>query len=198
MANTSAALYRDPVADLSQCDVVEISPHAYIDPPLRWVREMPAGEIQVTEIEIRSLLSGTDVIARCSPEKALIINYDCEIAKSNVLRLVICPVVPLSRFEHSQQGNIKRNRTAHLFFLPRFRTALDDSVAVLNQLTTVHRVMFSDLNRLVTLTRAGRLAFYGQFVRWLTRWELRTVPCPNCNVEFDPTLALRVRSAEDE
>jgi len=185
MANTSAALYRDPVADLSQCDVVEISPHAYIDPPLRWVREMPAGEIQVTEIEIRSLLSGTDVIAR-------------EIAKSNVLRLVICPVVPLSRFEHSQQGNIKRNRTAHLFFLPRFRTALDDSVAVLNQLTTVHRVMFSDLNRLVTLTRAGRLAFYGQFVRWLTRWELRTVPCPNCNVEFDPTLALPVRSAEDE
>jgi hypothetical protein len=85
-----------------------------------------------------------------------------------------------------------------LFFLPRYRVSLEDSVAVLNQLTTVHRVMFSDLKRLVTLTTVGRLAFYAQFVRWLTRWELRKMPCPSCNVEFDPTLALPVRSAEDQ
>jgi len=198
MANASTELYRDPIADLSQGDIVEISPHAYLDPPLRWVRKLPTGETKVSEIGINSLLSETDVVARCSPAKALIINYDCEIAKSTVLRLVICPVVSLSGFAPSERGNIKRNRTAHLFFLPRFRAALDDSVAVLNQLTTVHRVMFSDLNRLATLTKVGRLAFYGAFVRWLTRWELKNVPCPNCNMEFDPTLALPIRSAEDE
>jgi hypothetical protein len=198
MANTSAELYRDPVPDLSQCDVVEILPHAHLDPPLRSVRELPTGQIQVSEVDPGSLTSETDVVAGCSPAKALIINYDCEIAKASVSRLVICPVISLSRFQQSDWGNVKRNRTASLFFLPRYRVSLEDSVAVLNQLTTVHRVMFSDLKRLVTLTTVGRLAFYAQFVRWLTRWELRKMPCPSCNVEFDPTLALPVRSAEDQ
>lgn len=199
MPDASSDFYREPIADLSQGDLVEISPHAYLDPPLRRVRVRSDGGVELAEVSTGELLGGAEVVAWCSPGKALILNYDCEIAKQGTARLVLCPVVSLSQFNPADRGNVKRNRTAHLFFLPRFQDRIEDSAAILNQLTTVHRVLLSNLRRLATLGTTGRLAFYNQFVRWLTRWELRTVVCPNanCRCEFDPTLGLPIRSAED-
>lgn len=197
MHNASDVFYSSPVTDLSQGDIVEISPHAFIDPPLRSVVQAESGEVSLNEV-VPSRLAKTEIVATCQPASALIINYDCEIAKERTLRLALCPVVPLTTFRECDQGNVKRNRTAHLFFLPRFQEKLVDSVVVLNQVTTIHRVLLSDLRRIATLTASGRLAFYGQFVRWLTRWELRNIACPNCGWEFDPTLALPIRSAGDK
>ena len=89
MANSSTDLYNDPIDDLSQGDVVEISPHAYLDPPLRQVRLSSSGAITVKEAPINTLPSHSEIVAQCSPSKALILNYDCEISKPTVLRLVI-------------------------------------------------------------------------------------------------------------
>jgi hypothetical protein len=193
----SPAFYCEPVPELSQGDVVEIAPHAYLDPPLRHLALGSDGHEELKECRVASLQPQAAVLATCSPCKALIVNYDCEISKRGTLRLLVCPIRPLSEFPPTDRGNLKANRTAHLFFLPRYREKLEDSVAVLNQLTTVHKVLLSDIDRLATLGKTGRLAFYGQFVRWLTRWELRLLTCPNCKAEFDPTLALPVRLPSD-
>jgi hypothetical protein len=196
MANDSQAFYEDPVAELSQGDIIHISPHSFLDPPLRSISLSDAGVPAVSDLSLSNIEGCGKIVAECRPSTALLLNYDCEIAKPTTKRLVVCPILPLAQFSPTDQGNIRRNRTAHLFFLPRFRQ-LEDSVAVLNQITTIHRVLLSDLHRIVTLSEIGRLGFYAQFVRWLTRWEMRTVSCPNCRVEFDPTLSLPLRSAGD-
>jgi hypothetical protein len=196
MPNDSRELYSAPIADLSQGDIIEISPHLYLDPPIRRVVTSEGGVVRTIETPV--VTERMEVVGNCSPARALILNYDCEIAKPDITRLLICPVIPLSTFPVDKQGNVKRNRTAHLFFLPRFEEKLEDSVAVLNQVTTIHRVLLSELNRLATLAPVGRLAMYGQFIRWLTRWQLRDISCPNCRFEFDPTLSLPIRSASDK
>ena len=196
MANDTQAFYEDPVAELSQGDIIQISPHSFLDPPLRSVWLPDSGVPTVADLSPSNIEGCKKIVAECRPGTALLLNYDCEIAKPTTKRLVVCPILPLAQFSPTDFGNIRRNRTAHLFFLPRFRQ-LEDSVAVLNQITTIHRVLLSDLHRIVTLSEIGRLGFYAQFVRWLTRWEMRTVSCPNCRVEFDPTLSLPLRSAGD-
>src|SRR5947207_1961790 len=108
MANASAEIYREPIAELSQGDIVEISPHTYLDPPLRSVHEPTPGAVTIRPIAVEDLKAKSDVVARCSPHKALIINYDCEIAKPHILRLVTCPIVPLSDLPPSEQGHAKR------------------------------------------------------------------------------------------
>jgi hypothetical protein len=198
MPNDSREFYAAPIDDLSQGDIVEISPHLYLDPPIRRIVPLAEGGINTLETTLSTGMSAAEVVAHCSPQRALIFNYDCEIAKPEMLRLLVCPVIGLSTFPPANHGNVKRNRTAHLFFLPRFQDKLDDSVAVLNQVTTVNRALLSQLTRIVSLAPIGRLAMYAQFIRWLTRWQLRELSCPNCRVEFDPTLSLPVRSAGDK
>ena len=198
MPEDSRSLYETPVADLSQGDIIEISPHVFLDPPLIFVDRQPDGAVILYQSEISQVAGQKEIVATCKPAQALIVNYDCEIAQEKTVRLVVCPIVSLSSFPPADQGNVKRNRKRHLFFLPRFQGKLEDSVVVLNQMTTIHRLLLCDLRRVATLTATGRLAFYAQFVRWLTRWELRNIPCPKCGTEFDPTLALPVRSAGDK
>jgi hypothetical protein len=197
MANDSRDVYEEPAGDLAQGDVIEIAPHAFFDPPLRCLSEASSGAVALKHVSVGDLQQRCQLAGECLPSRALLLNYDCEIAKPATKRLMICPLVAVSQLPSNDQGNARRNRIAHLFFLPRHRDELEDSVVVLNQITTIHRVLLSDVRRLATLAPLGRLSFYGQFVRWLTRWELRTISCPNCNVEFDPTLSLPVRSAKD-
>jgi hypothetical protein len=96
------------------------------------------------------------------------------------------------------RGDAKRNRIAHLFFMPRFKDLLPDSVAVLNHLTTVQREVIRSTRRLATLHVIGRKALYAQFLRWLSRWELAEVQCPHCEMLFSPASALPTRAPEDE
>jgi hypothetical protein len=71
-----------------------------------------------------------------------------------------------------------------------------DSVAILNQLTTVHEDTLKSLNKLATLHVVGRKAMYAQFLRWLSRWVLAEIQCPHCGITFDPS-ALPTRAPED-
>src|ERR1035438_4878425 len=121
MANDSQAFYEDPVAELSQGDIIHISPHSFLDPPLRSISLSDAGVPAVSDLSLSNIEGCGKIVAECRPSTALLLNYDCEIAKPTTKRLVVCPILPLAQFSPTDQGNIRRNRTAHLFFLPRFR-----------------------------------------------------------------------------
>jgi len=173
--------YRDPAEKFSQGDII-ITPH-----------------LHVTGADLEPDADGfVEITAQGRSAAALILNFDCEIDKKWSKRFVVCPITPLTDLPQDQRTNARKNRTAHLFFMPRYKAILADSVAVLNQQTTINRDLLDPSKRLATLDVEGRLALYAQFVRWLSRWELRELKCPNCNTNFDPAIALPVRSPDDE
>jgi hypothetical protein len=164
---------------LSQGDIV-VLPHLHID--------------TTAEIDGEGLMEFT---VKGRPAPALILNFDCEIDKPWSKRFVVCPIVPLESLPQGQRTNAKNNRTAHLFFMPRHKAILPDSVAVLNQQTTIDRMVIDPAKRIATLEVQARMALYTQFVRWLSRWELTDLTCPRCGGEFDPTIALPVRRPDE-
>lgn len=179
--------YCDPLPELSQGDILEAAPHTYVEQvPTDWLIASP------TEEETR--LSVT-----CRRTRALILSPDCDISNPERAenRVVLCPVRPLSYLNVGKQGHAKRNRIAHLFFLPRYGAALEDSVAILNQLTTVNTKQLLSVPRVATLHVLGRKALYAQLLRWSSRWILGEVQCPQCEVPFDPSLRMTTRAPED-
>jgi hypothetical protein len=175
----SQNLFREPANKLSQGDIV-VAPHLRINEALD------------AEVGERVEISAT---GRAS--LGVVINYDCEIDKPWSETLIVCPIIPLEQIGINQRTNAKANRLAHLFFMHRYQELWPDSVAVLNQQTTFDKKLIDPAKRLATLTVEGRQAFYGQFVRWLSRWELRELTCPNCGVEFDPTISLPIRNPDE-
>ena len=176
--------YCEPVEGLlRQGDIFECGPHAHVD--------TSAGKLPARDQELV-------IPSVCRGEPALVLNHDCEISggKSSG-RVVICPIRLLSGISQDKQGHAKRNRIAHLFFLPRYKERLEDSVAILNQLTTVDVDVLRLTNRLATLDVPGRKALYAQALRWLSRWVLADVECPNCEMVFDPAARLRTRGPSD-
>ena len=182
------SFYCDPLAQLSQGDILEFAPHIYID-----------------DLSAESLLAlptdaSVPISAVCRKARALILTPDCEISNPERAehRVVLCPVKPLSAISEGKRGDAKRNRIAHLFFLPRHGAVVEDSVALLNQLTTVHMKVLLSVPRVATLHVLGRKALYSQLVRWSSRWILGDVQCPHCEVQFDPSMRLPTRAPEDD
>jgi hypothetical protein len=106
-------------------------------------------------------------------------------------------VVTLDALPKDNRANAKGNRIAHMFFLPRFKEHLVDSVVLLNQMTTVHRDIAEHFRRILTLAPEGRFGLYAQFIRWISRWELKEVECPNCSATFNLARTFPVRSPTD-
>ena len=173
------SFYCDPLSELSQGDILEYAPQSLLG--------------SLAEDEEGSISVGF------RKERALILSPDCEITNSVRAqnRVILCPIKPLSKLTVSSHGDAKRNRIAHLFFLERHGAALPDSVAFLNQLTTVNKNVLESIPKIATLHVLGRKALYAQLVRWVSRWDLREVQCPQCEVPFDPSLRLPTRAPED-
>jgi len=74
---------------------------------------------------------------------------------------------------------------------------MPDSIAFLNQMTVVQKDLLKPATRIATLHTLGRRALYAQFLRWLSRWELVELPCPNCGTIFDPSITQPIRAPED-
>jgi hypothetical protein len=191
-----AGFYQDPIDEFSQGDIFDVSPNCWVDLPLRSVSQTDPPQIE-EGIDLLKLAACTHLVNKNKTSRALIINHDCDIAKQTTSRWVVCPVVDLSDLPADDRGNAKKNRIAHLCFLPRHGAALPDSVAVLNRQTTITKELLCASTRIATLGAQGRLAFYAQFMRWLTRWEMRELQCPNCTTVFDASLALPVRNPQD-
>ncbi|HWE53692.1 MAG TPA: hypothetical protein VG273_28135, partial [Bryobacteraceae bacterium] len=191
-------VYQDLGERISQGDIIEILPHLYLEPPLAAVVESDTEKLYELHTHPHPALqkSGQDVVAKCSQKLAVVLTADCELDKSSRKKWIICPIVSLSSVG-GVTADVKKNRTVRFFFLPRCRELFDDSVAVLDQLTTVDRSFIEAGKRLITLSDIGRFGLYAQYIRWLTRWEFKNVKCPTCGTEFDPTLGMSVRSPDE-
>ena len=187
IAQLPDSFYCTPLPELSQGDILVGAPHTYVE-------RLPSDSLDALPTDAETLLSVT-----CRKTRALILSPDCEISNSERAenRVVLCPVRLLSNLNKSKQGDAKRNRIAHLFFLPRHGAELEDSVAILNQLTTVNMNLLLSVPRIATLHVLGRKALYAQLIRWSSRWVLGQVQCPQCEVPFDPSLRLPTRAPED-
>jgi hypothetical protein len=188
----SQELYEQPRQEFSQGDILYVAPHVFLDPPLFALQPQENG-LHMFEQEPFSNFddaAGQKVVATCKRDKAIVLTHDCEMDKKQILRWHLCPVVPLSKLRPENQDRVKRNRIYSMFFLPRYGTVLMDSFVDFTHISTVGMDFIKTGQRILSLSDVGRQGLYVQFFRWLTRFELRDLNCPNCNVKFSPLSSL--------
>lgn len=167
----SATLYESPRQEFSQGDILDNVPHIFLQSP----HERPAEN-------------------RVVNARGILLTHDCQIDKQGVLRWSIAPVTPLHKLPKGQQGDTIRNRIFSRFFLPRYGSLAEDSFVEFEQISTVDREIIKASTRVTSLSDEGRRGLYGQFIRFITRWELRSVACPNCGAEVNASDTLPVRA----
>jgi hypothetical protein len=194
-----AELYEPPRTEISQGDILEILPHISLGYPL-----LALHKEQETETVFRATgepytnfndRDGQTVIANGRRSMAILISHDCEIDKPQVKKWLVCPVVPMERLKPKNHDLLRRNRIFSMLFLPKLEKILGDSFVDFNHFTTLDSEFVKSAKRIISLSDLGRRALYVQFIRWLTRWELREIICPNCATRFDPHASQSVRSA---
>jgi hypothetical protein len=136
---------------------------------------------------------GQAVVASCKRARALLLSYDCEIDKPAVKNWIVVPIVPLSLIPGASHSEAKKNKIFSLLYLPSYRNILEESVLVLNHITTLDRDFVRSSTRVLSLSDIGRRALYAQYIRWLTRWQLSEVHCPNCDAFFNASDGMTVR-----
>jgi hypothetical protein len=192
----SGDLYQAPQIKISQGDIIDISPHVYLDQPLFGVTLRAGSVVNSGTFSLDgSDKKGKSIVATASRRRAILMTHDCTIDKPNEARWHICPIVSLFELSSKLQDSVKRNRDYSKLFLPKFGSLGEDSFVNFNQISTIHRDIIGSAKRILSLSDIGRHALYVQYIRWLTRWELRTITCPLCNAVIDPTAVLPVRSA---
>jgi hypothetical protein len=101
----------------------------------------------------------------------------------------------MERLQPKNHDLLKRNRIFSMLYLPKLDRILVDSFVDFNQITTLDSEFVKSARRIISLSDIGRRSLYVQFIRWLTRWELREIVCPNCGEKFDPHANQPVRPA---
>lgn len=193
-----AELYESPRPEISQGDVLDLLPHISLDKPLLALyREGEAETVFRAVGEPYTNFNDKDghaVIAKCKRSRAILISPDCEVDKPQVKKWLICPVVLMDRLQPKNHDLLKRNRIFSMLYLPKFEKILPDSFVDFNHITTLDSEFIKSGKRIISLSDVGRRALYVQFIRWLTRWELREISCPNCATRFDPHAEQSVRT----
>lgn len=124
----------------------------------------------------------------------MLLTHDCEIDKPIKTTWIINPIVPISEIPGKVHPDIRKNKLLHLVHLAAHRDILSESVIVLNHMTTLDHKFIEPSRRIVSLSDIGRRSLYAQYIRWLTRWKLSELQCPNCGVGFNAATAMKVRS----
>jgi len=125
-------------------------------------------------------------------ERAILLTADCHIDKEDTKWWQVCPVLPLKNLENPLHNLVKRGKIFQFFHLPA-HDSFPESFVDFSIVTTVSADLFALDMRVATLNDIGRRAFYAQFIRWVTRWDLRAMRCPECGMILNPTEALPVR-----
>ena len=188
-------IYEQPRQALSQGDIPVGIPIVW--PTQRRVTISKRDEATYAVVEPsedRTVGSVSLTVANRKHSQAIVITHDCEIDKQHVRGVTVCPVTPLSQLTSKSQDLVRRNRVYSRLHLPAFRDVLTESFVDFDQLSTVDKTLAGECERIISLSDTGRQALYAQFVRWLTRWELREVMCPSCGITFNPTVNLPVRA----
>jgi hypothetical protein len=189
----SEDLYESPRSAICQGDIFEFPPHISARAPLTFLQDVGNGEQRLVEHSIETEDREFQIVAANGKRlRAILITWDCENEKPK-RNWLVCPVQPLAQLPKSDQTQVKKNKVLSTLYLPEYRDILPDSFVNFNHISTLDRNLVQHGRRTVSLSNLGRAAFYNQFIRWLTRWKLHEITCPNCNTNFDPTLSLPVR-----
>ncbi len=127
-----------------------------------------------------------------TPMRAMLLNQSCDIDKPAYTRFVLVPVIPLSALSSQDQNLVKKNRVIARLFLPAFRDVLPESFVHFSEPMTIDRGVLDAMHRVAALSDRSRRALYVQYTRWVTRWELTEIPCPQCGVLFNPSQTLPI------
>lgn len=188
-------LYEPPGVKISQGDILEKLPTAYLVPPLQALFARADGLMGVEAEEHPDFNDrhGQSIVATCKRAKALLLTRDCEIDKPKVKHWVVAPIVPLSLIPGSSHGDAKKNKIFSLLYLPSYRDVLEESVLVLNYPTTLSKDFVESAKRILSFSDLGRKALYAQHIRWLSRWQFSEIRCPHCAVSFNASEGMTVR-----
>jgi hypothetical protein len=113
--------------------------------------------------------------------------------KPQIKNWIVSPVVPLAEIPGASHNDIKKNKVFHVLYLPRYRDILEDSVLLLNHMTTLSKDFVNASRRIMSLSDIGRRALYVQHLRWLARWQINDLRCPNCEALFNAADGMTVR-----
>ncbi len=193
----SEELYENPRPESSQGDILDLVPHIYLQKPLLSLAREAETIFRASTEPFPQFddKNGQSIAATCKRQRAILVSHDCEIDKPQVRRWLVCPVIPLVALPTENRDLVRRNRIYAMLHLPKYRDGLPESFVDFNQVTTLGADFIESAKRLVSLSDMGRMGLYAQFIRWLTRWQLREIECPNCGVVIDPTARLPLRSA---
>lgn len=161
-------LYEPPRKEISQGDIFDNVPHLYLG----------AGANSPMTVNAKGIL----------------LTHDCQVDKDAVLRWAICPITPMHKLPKGQHGDTMRNRVFSRFFLPKHGSLTEDSFVDFDNISTIDREIIKAAERRLSLTDDGRRGLYAQFIRFLTRWQLRSLVCPECGAEMNATDSLPVRA----
>jgi len=123
----------------------------------------------------------------------MLLNQSCDVDKGYP-KLILLPVVPLATQSAQNQNLIKKNRIYANLHLPAHGDSLPESFISFLEPMVVEKSVLDSVPRIVSLGDSGRRALYIQFTRWLTRWELTEMQCPNCGLTFSPAATLPVEN----
>lgn len=187
-------LYEAAGDQVSQGDILQLAPDAHLAHPLTRLRPIADGKFESDREPFPDFNEkrGETVAATCKRRLSLLLTPDCEIDKAN-RKWVICPIRPIGELFGNFQDSIRKNRVVSALFLPAHKGLFPDGYADFNYITTLEPEFVQTAKRPASLSDVGRIALYKQYIRWFTRWTLKDIPCPNCGMNFDPTLALKVR-----
>jgi hypothetical protein len=171
-------LYEALNPSLSQGDIISIVPHVII----QGMRDIVGGEVPTPAWDFKD-----------RKEKAILLTRDCHLDRPDTKWCQVCPVLPIKTIEPKNLGNLKKNKLYQYFHLPAVNE-FPESFVDFSVVTTVSVDLIKPETRITTLNDDGRRSFYGQYIRWLTRWELRDISCPSCGTSFNPSQSLPVRS----
>jgi hypothetical protein len=165
----------------------------FFEPPTENLRQ---GDI-FAEVPFSFLVDcSTSPVAKLTAERhsAILLNQSCDVDKG-YQKLVLLPVLPLRLRTSEHQKLIKTNRIFYALYLSSYRDVLPDSYVSFLEPMTVERATLEAVPRIASLTEVGRRAFYVQYARWLTRWQLAEISCPSCGAAFNPAATLPVENS---
>ena len=184
-------LYQAVTDSISQGDILDAAPHLLLRDPLLTVTTRGDGSFIASDAVVGKT---NQTVALSRVGKAIVLTHDCVLDKPHTEYWQICLLAPLSSLSKDMQGNVRKNRIYRYLHLPAFGGDIPESFVDFGVVTTVAPSFVRSANRLVSLSDFGRQAFYTQYIRWITRWELKQIDCPVCDAQFDVSLALSVRS----
>ena len=170
-------LYQAADVKLSQGDIFRVAKHVVLD------------------VFAEDADNGTATsLTREKDAAAIVLTHDCHIDKRNTRFIEICAVMPLNSIEAQHRNEVKKGKMYQFFHLPALDGLLPESFVDFGFVTNVNRELLKLDQRLTTLNDLGRRAFYVQYIRWITRWELRKMECPSCGTALNPAEDLVVRT----